>query len=543
MSAPLDRCLTDSGYTPPVSSIAGLLTALEHVDGEQEKSLRRALARAGRAARGPALAALPAASPLLRERLLALLAAFAESENQGSDQAESETASDVQDALLPPLLEALTNPSPRCRRAAARALGKLGDARAEGPLLVALHDSELAEQRAALDALGKLGGERAREALAHFQSADTDVMRRAQNARALIERRATRHEDRSLVFDRALPGAFRVVARCRSGLGGVLRDEATAFRLLGSDDARVEFEHRGSLGELLQLRTALDFGVLVPLDPVIADPAERIAQALEGETASGVLSAWSAGVPTVRLEFGSGGHRRALSWSIARRLLAAGKVANNPRAAAFTAEVPDDAGTALLLVPRLSPDPRFAYRVKDVPAASHPTVAAALARLAGVRPDDVIWDPFVGSGLELLERARLGPYARLIGSDLLPSALEAARANAAEAKVERLELRQGDARTFSPSGVRLIVTNPPMGRRVARDGSLPGLLEQFIVHAARILVPGGRLVWLSPLDRHTARVGIENGLSLESGPEVDLGGFRARIQAFERKRPRKLNGS
>jgi precorrin-6B methylase 2 len=539
VSAHLDRCLTDSGYTPPVSAISGLVAALERVDGEQEKALRRALARAGRAALEPALAALPAASPLLRERLLALLAAFAESEHRSSEQAQSESASDVRDLLLPPLLAALSDPSPRCVRAAARALGKLGDGRAEEQLLATLNDSELAEQRAALDALGKLGGERAREALARFESADTDVMRRAQNARALIERRATRHQDRSLVFDRALPGVFRVVARCRSGLGGVLRDEAAACRVLGSDDARVELEHSGSLGELLALRTALDFGVLVPLDRAIADPAERIARALEGETASGVLSAWSSGVPTVRLEFGSGGHRRALSWSIARRLLASGKVANDPRAAAFTAEVPDDAGTELLLVPRLSPDPRFAYRVKDVPAASHPTLAAALARLAGVRPDDVIWDPFVGSGLELIERARLGPYARLIGSDLLPSALEAARVNAAAAKVERLELRQGDARTFSPSGVRLIVTNPPMGRRVARDGSLPGLLEQFIVHAARLLVPGGRLVWLSPLERHTARVGVENGLSLESGPEVDLGGFRARIQAFERKRPRR----
>jgi precorrin-6B methylase 2 len=539
VSAPLDRCLTDPGYTPPVSSIAGLLAALEHVDGEQEKALRRAVERAGRAALAPALAALPAASPLLRERLLALLAAFAERENQSSVQAADESASDIRDTLLPPLLAALSDAAPRCRRAAARALGKLGDARAEGPLLATLNDSELAEQRAALDALGKLGGERAREALAGFQSADTDVMRRAQNARALIERRATRDRERSLVFDRSLPGAFRVVARCRSGLGGVLRDEASAFRVLGSDDARVEFEHHGSLGDLLALRTALDFGVLVPLDQAIADPAERIAQALESETASGVLSAWSSGVPTVRLEFGSGGHRRALSWSIARRLLTSGKVANDPRAAAFTAEVPDDTGTELLLVPRLSPDPRFAYRVKDVPAASHPTLAAALARLAGVRADDVIWDPFVGSGLELIERARLGPYARLIGSDLLPSALEATRANAAAAKVERLELRQGDARTFSPSGVRLIVTNPPMGRRVARDGSLPGLLEQFIVHAARTLVPGGRLVWLSPLERHTARVGIENGLSLETGPDVDLGGFRARIQAFERKRARR----
>ena len=198
----------------------------------------------------------------------------------------------------------------------------------------------------------------------------------------------------------------------------------------------------------------------------------------------------------------------------------------------FSAEVHPSARGRLLLVPKLSPDPRFHYRVSDVSAASNPTIAAALARLGGVRDDDVVWDPFVGSALELVERARLGPYARLIGTDIDPRALRAAAENTAA--VERIELVRADSRQHSPSGVTLILTNPPMGRRVARDGSLRPLLEAFVKHAARLLVPGGRLVWLSPLPELTARVAEQHGLLVRPGPDVDLGGFNARIQAIAR---------
>src|SRR5947207_4079330 len=58
----------------------------------------------------------------------------------------------------------------------------------------------------------------------------------------------------------------------------------------------------------------------------------------------------------------------------------------------------------------------FRSRVADVAAASHPTIAAALARVAGTAPDEVVWDPFCGSGAELVERGRLGS-ARLLGTE------------------------------------------------------------------------------------------------------------------------------
>jgi hypothetical protein len=49
-----------------------------------------------------------------------------------------------------------------------------------------------------------------------------------------------------------------------------------------------------------------------------------------------------------------------------------------------------------------------------------------------------------------------------------------------------------------------------------------------------VLAPGGRLVWLSPLPERSERRAGSLGLSVVQGPDVDLGGFTARLQLFTR---------
>jgi 23S rRNA G2445 N2-methylase RlmL len=188
------------------------------------------------------------------------------------------------------------------------------------------------------------------------------------------------------------------------------------------------------------------------------------------------------------------------------------------------------------LVPRALVDPRFAYRVADVPAASHPTIAAALVRVAGIDPRDVVWDPFVGSGLELIERARAGAFARLVGSDSDPKALDAAGANLRSAGI-RADLELGDALTLTPRGVSLVVTNPPMGRRVARHAGLAPMLDAFVAHAAKVLAPGGRLVWIAPSPKRARAAGERAGLSLTRAHVIDMGGFEGELQRWEKPGP------
>lgn len=517
----LERCVNDPGYTPGVSQLPCLLQGLAQLDDEAAHKVSRSVARAGKPAAEAALRALAGAPEKHRLRLLEV------ARRVGSETHDS--------TLMRPLVEALADPSPRCRKLAASALGKLGHSQAEPALLAALEGAPIELQRVIAEALGKVGGESSRRALERLPATDADLARRVNAARLLLERRTRRDLPSRILIDRALPEVVRVVAFCRAGLSSLLADELARFNAVVVDPTRVELAHSGSLADLLEARTALELALLVELDPRLNPLEERIAQALSSAAVVDRLQAWTEGLPRLRLAWSDAGHRRSLSWAVAEALSRqTQRLVNDPRAASWTARAASNDPRALELIPRLDPDPRFAYRVRDVPAASHPTIAAALARVAGVRADDVVWDPFVGSALELIERARLGSYARLVGSDLDARALEAARANLLSAGVERFELLQGDARQMAPAGVSLVICNPPMGRRVARDGSLGPLLDAFVRHVATVLGAGGRLVWVSPLAERSARLAARSGLILQRGPRLDMGGFEAEIQVLRR---------
>lgn len=534
----LEQCLTEPGYTPPVRLLPELLRALPEHDGAQQEALERALARAGGAVVDPALAALGALPVEQRPCLLALLGRVAGEHLVSRDD---EAGRALRARLGQALVTSLQEPVPASQRWAARALAKLGDPGAEPALLAALPGAALPEARALVDALGALGGEQSREALSALRGDDAELERRRQRALALIQRRSLRQETCVVELERALGSPCRVWLACRQGLQGLLREELLELGFSPEPHEALEgasgwaVRHAGTLGELLRVRLALEVALCVPLDERIADPTERIVEALAQPQTLGWLQRWSNGRPRFRVDWSDAGHQRARSWQLAQGLRRrTAELVNDPERAPWTVRARSDGRGVLSLVPRLEPDPRFAYRQRDVRAASHPTIAAALARASEVRADDVVWDPFVGSGLELVERARRGPYRELWGSDLDPTALAAASANLAAAGVSA-QLVQRSALELAPAGVSLIVSNPPMGRRVARDGSLAELLGGFVRHAAGVLRPGGRLVWLSPLAPLTARIAREAALQVQDGPDVDLGGFHAQLQLCHRR--------
>lgn len=519
----LARCLSEPGYTPPVRSLPGLLAALAGQSEKDAERLERALERAGEALIAPALSALAEAPHGGRAPLLSLLGRLA--------------ATSKDERLLASLLAALAG-APGEQRLAARALGKLGDARAEQPLLAVLERAALPEQRALVDALGLVGGSLSRQTLEALSPSDPELERRRARAVLLLERRSAREQPGALLWQSPLGRGWDVALICRRGVAEILAAELAALELSPRvrSPARVEVRYSGSLEGLLRARTALQPALIVRLpDGANEPPEETIAAALTRPEVLEAFARWTDGVPRFRVEWTEGGHHRALTWALARALgRRTQALVNDSQRAPWTVLAPPSGRGELLLAPHLAPDPRFAYRQRDVPAASHPTLAAALARTGGVRVDDVVWDPFVGSGLELIERARLGSFARLLGSDIERDALTAARANLAAAGVSA-ELTLGDARVHEPGPVSLIITNPPMGRRVARDASLADLLGTLVERAARVLVPGGRLVWLSPLEKVTRDRARTVGLSLIQGPRIDMGGFEARVQTIERK--------
>jgi len=441
--------------------------------------------------------------------------------------------------------------SARSRKAAAVALGKIGGDDARAALLAYWDRGDLAPdaRRAAAEALGKVGGD---DAIARLRGGadagprDAELERRRARALLMAERTQARGEASEIAMDAAPPRAVSVIARCRAGLEELLADELrdagfapkpaprhlirrVPGRREADGDGEVAVRLDRPLAALWRARTLLGAGIVVPL-PRAASFADAIADALAADETIALLVALTRGPIRWRLDFAEGGHRRAVVWEVARRVAARRPALLNDPTATTWDVVADERAARLELRPRRFDDARFAYRVRDVPAASHPTIAAALARIAGARADDIVWDPFTGSGVELVERARLGPCAKLVGSDLDPRALDAARANLAAAGVDA-ELVAADARVYAPPGVTLVITNPPLGRRLRGDA--PALLEAFAAHAAAALAPGGRLVWISPVPRRTEAV-LGRALRLASRRAVDLGGFDAALERWDK---------
>ncbi|MEZ4368296.1 MAG: methyltransferase [Kofleriaceae bacterium] len=381
-----------------------------------------------------------------------------------------------------------------------------------------------------VEALGKVGGD---DALARLRALDcgddAELARRRGRAILMIERDGARATASAVDFAAPLPTGTVVIARCRDGVAPLLAEElGPAATVVGPGAVRVDGAR--TLGEIARARTLVSVGARLPLGDD-DDPAAAIADALAAPPTLALLSTLTVGPIRWRLDVAGAGHRRGLVWRTAQAVSArAPSLTNDPTQTTWDVVV-DLGARALELRPRRLPDDRFPWRVRDVPAASHPTIAAALARLASARADDVVWDPFCGSGSELIERARLGPARTLVGTDLSDDALAAAAANVAAAGLtERIDLRRGDARQAAPPGVSLIITNPPLGRRLR--GDVVAMLEAFLRHAATSLVPGGRLVWLTPIARSSDALLRELGLRLDRDLAVDLGGFDAPMQRW-----------
>jgi predicted RNA methylase len=515
------------GYTPAARDVEALFALLATADDDVAKHAERALARVGTSAR-QALERFSSAEPPLRGRLCALVGRIAHATPEP--------------ALVRWLSARLTDADPKTRRRAIRALGKVRGEAVESSLIAAFGETASGpDARAFAMALGSVGGERARARLLAVRTEDPELLRIVREARMKLERVEVRRDPSTIDGSRALPGKTLVLLHVRAGVEEILLDElGGAMPARAAGRGRVELELEGPLDRVFRARTFLHLGF--PLPPETAAPghaADAVARALTSDAAWKILSGLTRGAVRYRLEWAGAGRRRAATQRVAAAVAAVRpSLVNDPTAAPWEAVVTEKSGKSegrifVELWPRGLPDPRFGYRRRALPASSHPTIAAALARVAGALPDDVVWDPFVGAGGELVERARLGPYARLFGSDTDANALEAARENLRAARVDRWELAEGDARTFRPpEPPSLLITNPPFGKRMLRPDEIRPLLAAVLANAARVLRPGGRVVWMSPLGDATAEDARRHGFSIRLRRAVDVGGVPAELQAL-----------
>jgi 23S rRNA G2445 N2-methylase RlmL len=535
--------LTDPGFTPSVRMVGELFQLFEIDDETVAKNAERAALRidpqhAARVAR-EVIAAVKRAERPARARLTHVVGRLAQ------------TGRDPDHSLVEWLLEALADADPKTRRVAARALGKLPlpptDERAsviEKALANAFDAAKTDDDKRALAlALGKVGGDTARARLVDAPQGRASII-----AERDLARRAPGAIDVSGTHEGPLPIWFHT----RSGLEDVLKEELLSTSWSSGGPPRfvapgvVEAKLEGALSRALRIRTAVHVGFPLAPAPKGTDLAADIVRGICSAPALDIFRAFTSTEARIRFRvaFVRGGHRRSIVWRCAELVRAASsELVNDPKESTWEVLVDEAGGQVKIeLVPRGYTDERFGYREDLVAASSHPVIAAALARVAPRSDEDVVWDPFVGAGAELVERGLLGRYRQLLGTDTDPRAVVAARANIERAGIERATISEANACELAPKDVNVILTNPPMGRRVERGGHLE-LLERFVTRAADVLVPGGALVWLVPEPEGIRARAEAAGLTLDRAFTVDMGGFSAELSTYVKRTTRSAAGA
>lgn len=449
-----------------------------------------------------------------------------------------------QAAVLAELLSLINDHEPKRARYAVLALGGAeGDVNVEKRLHELWHQAKVLPEmrRALVKTLGVVGGASTLELLSNYNDdaahQDRELQRLLARSLLILKRRQNRQELNSpnggaILAEQPMSG-LKLRFTCRNGLEKFLVRELPGSRSMGV--GRVGVTLTGPLSSVWQARTFESFVLpLTPVDIVDGDIKSAAVASLTGRTARHLLSKLTKGPIRIRLAWHGDGRQKQLIWQIAESLHKQWpELINDPSASLWQAELfPRGQKLYIDLLPKGLIDPRFSYRHSDIPAASHPPLAAALVKLAGSFADDIVWDPFVGSGTELIERALLGPAREIFGSDRCPEALNAAKTNIQAAGLEKIiKLNLADALEPLGKKVNLIITNPPLGRRVAHN-EVGELLSDFLQKAAETLVVGGRLVWVSPDSSRHRAIAARFGLQQTFAQVVDMGGFPATLQRF-----------
>lgn len=525
--------IADPGYTPAKRDVAPLCECLAFVDETITKWVERALLRVPVQSAREALKQFPSSSPPKRERLCYVVGKCVR------EIADTSFVEELKEFLLH---QALIDPHEKTARYAAQALSFFSDESVEDALMRAWQaHSSLAMHRVLARSLGQCGGKRAHEFLQARHTTDAELTRLIAQALIKIERTQHRGVPSRIRMDVSILPMTNAVFWCRTGLEQILCDEIESARNPSIiEPGRIECEIQCDLNTTMRYRTMLRFGLSlgrVAWNRQTPDIG-RIVEKLSDPAIQKTIEQLTEGRATFRIEWVNQGPRRKDTWAIAQQMAQrAPRFVNDPTESAWEVCLTEMGQTlAIDLIPLAITDNRFDYRRALLPAASHPTIAAALAQVAGVRADDIVWDPFVGSGLELIERGLLGPYRWMFGTDTDGRAIRAATENIHAAALKKIELHRANALEYVPQDpVTLIITNPPYGRRVALSQSTQQFLIQALRYFSSVLAPDGRIVWLCPVKRAVHAALSSLPLELVEEHQIDLDGMPVALQHFIRR--------
>jgi 23S rRNA G2445 N2-methylase RlmL len=141
------------------------------------------------------------------------------------------------------------------------------------------------------------------------------------------------------------------------------------------------------------------------------------------------------------------------------------------------------------------------YKIEHLPASLRPTVAAAMVRLAEIKPNHVVLDPLCGAGTLLAEawqgsRGQGAGRIQLWGGDIEAAAVRAAGANLRRFNPSLLARWDATRLPLPEQCVDHVLSNPPFGKQLSRPEEVGPLYRRVVQELDRVLRPNGRSVLL-----------------------------------------------
>ncbi|HEY9290405.1 MAG TPA: methyltransferase [Microlunatus sp.] len=137
-------------------------------------------------------------------------------------------------------------------------------------------------------------------------------------------------------------------------------------------------------------------------------------------------------------------------------------------------------------------------RLRRQPWSTNPVLAAILVRLAKIKSDQLVHDPFCGTGTLLIAARQANATIRLSGTDHDHRTLQLARANLRD-RATPAALADADAIPFPAADgtIHRVLSNLPFGKQVGSHDANASLYPALISEIARTLQPSGRAVLLT----------------------------------------------